>query len=54
LVEWQLFLDAVLSDDDSSLLPAKHFPLFAALKSLFLDSFANSSLCHPVKLDDLP
>jgi hypothetical protein len=26
LVEWQLPLDAVLSDDDSSLLPAKDFP----------------------------
>src|SRR3984893_11221463 len=54
LVERQLLLGAVLSDDDSSLLPAKHFPLFAALKSLFLDSFADNSLGHPVKLDDLP
>ena len=54
LVEWQLLLDAVLSDDDSSLLPAKDFPLFAALKSLFWDSSANSSLGHPVKLDGLP
>ena len=54
LVEWQLLLDVVLSDDDSSLLAAKDFPLFAALKSLFLDSSANSSLSHPVKLDDLP
>ena len=44
LVEWQLLLDAVLSDDDSSLLAAKDFPLFAALKSLFLDSSANNSL----------
>jgi len=38
LVEWQLLFDAVVSDDDSSYLPAKDFPLFAALKSLFLDS----------------
>jgi hypothetical protein len=36
--------DAVLSDDDSSLLPAKDFPLFAALKPLFLHSSAN----HPL------
>jgi hypothetical protein len=54
LVEWQLLLNAVLSDDDSSLLPAKDFPLFAALKSLFWDSSANSSLGHPMKFDDLP
>src|SRR4029077_20219489 len=54
LVERQLLLDAVLSDYHSSLLPAKHFPLFAALKSLFLDSSANDSLGYPVKLDDLP
>jgi hypothetical protein len=54
LVEWQLLLDAVLSDDDSFLLPAKDFPLFAALKSLFWDSSANNSLGHPVKLNDLP
>ena len=54
LVEWQLLLDAVLSDNDSSLLSAKEFPLFAALKSPFLDSSANSSPGHPVKLDDLP
>src|SRR5208282_4666025 len=54
LVEWQLLIDAALSDDDSSLLPAKDFPLFAAFKALFLDSFANSSLGHPMKLDDLP
>jgi hypothetical protein len=54
LIEWQLLLDAVLSDDDNSLLPAKDFPLFTALKALFLDSSANSSLGHPVKLDDLP
>ena len=38
LVEWQLLFDAVVFDDDSSYLPAKNFPLFAALKSLFLDS----------------
>jgi hypothetical protein len=31
-----LLLDAFLSDEDGSLLPAKDFPLFAALKSLFL------------------
>src|SRR5271165_5112185 len=54
LVEWQLLLDAVLSDDDSSLLPAKDFPLFTAFKSLFPNSSANSSLGNPVKLDDLP
>ena len=54
LVEWQMLLNAVLSDDDSSLLPTKDFPLFAALKSLFLDSTANNSLGHPVKLNDLP
>ena len=42
LVERQLLLYAVLSYDDSSLLPAKNFPLFAALKSLFLDSAANT------------
>jgi hypothetical protein len=54
VVEWQLLLDAVLSDDDNSFLPEKDFPLFAALKSLFWDSSANNSLGHPVKLDDLP
>ena len=52
LVEWQLLLDAVLSDNDCSLLPAKDFPLFTAFKSLFLDSSANSSPRYPVKLDD--
>ena len=54
LVKWQLLLGAVLSDDDSALLPAEDFPLFAAFKAFFLDSFANNSLGHPVKLDDLP
>ena len=54
LVEWQLLLDAVLSHDDSSFLSAKDFPLFAAPKPTFLDSSANNSLGHPVKLDDLP
>src|ERR1700733_2861676 len=54
LVEWQLFLYAVLSNDDSSLVPTKDFPLFTALKSLFLDSAANNSLGHSVKLNDLP
>jgi hypothetical protein len=54
LVEWQLLLDAVLSDNDSFLLPAKDFPLLPLLKSLFWDSSANSSLGHPVKLYDLP
>jgi hypothetical protein len=54
LFEWQLLLDAVFSDNDGSLLPAKDFPLFAALKSFFLDSAANNSLGHPVKLNDLP
>jgi len=53
LVGWQLLLDAVLSDDDGSLVPAKDFPLFTAFKALFLDSSANSSLGNPVKLDDL-
>ena len=38
LVEWQLLLDADLSDDESSFLPAKNFPLFAAFKALFLDT----------------
>ena len=54
LVEWQLLLDAVFSDNDSSLLPAKDFPLFAAPKSLFLDSATNRSQGSPMKLDDLP
>jgi hypothetical protein len=54
LVEWQLLLDVVFSDNNNSLLPAKDFPLFAALKSLFLDSAANNSRGHPVKLNDLP
>jgi hypothetical protein len=54
LVEWQLLLDAVFSDNDGSLLSAKDFPLFAALKSFFLDSAANNSFGHPVKLNDLP
>ena len=49
----KLLLDAVLSDDDGSLVPAKDFPLFTAFKALFLDSSANSSLGNPVKLDDL-
>jgi hypothetical protein len=53
LVEWQLLLDAVFSDNDSSLLLAKYFPLFAALKSLFLESAANNSLGYSVKLNDL-
>ena len=35
LFEWQLLLDAILSDDNSSLLTAKDFPLFAAFKALF-------------------
>src|ERR1700720_3211962 len=35
LVEWQLLLDAVLSEDDSSLLLAKDFPLFAAWRTRF-------------------
>src|ERR1700746_1649052 len=38
LVEWQLLFNAVRSDDDSSLIPAKDFPLFAAFKALFLYS----------------
>jgi hypothetical protein len=54
LVEWQLFLDAAVTHDDSSLLPAKDFPLFAALKALFLNSAANRSPGHPMKLDDQP
>jgi hypothetical protein len=40
-------LDALLSDDDSSLLPAKNFPLFAALKPLLLDFAVNGSLAIP-------
>src|ERR1700720_1622258 len=54
LVEWQVLLDAILSDNDSSLLPAKDFPLFTAFKTFFLNSVANSSLGPPMKLDDLP
>jgi hypothetical protein len=54
LVEWQLLLDAVFSNNDSSLLPAKDFPLFTTPKSFFLDSATNNSLGHPVKLNDLP
>ena len=54
LVEWQLLLDAVFSDNDSSLLPAKDVPLLTAPKSFFLDSATNNSLGHPVKLNDLP
>jgi hypothetical protein len=54
LVERQLLLDAVFSDNDGSLLPAKDFPLLAAFKSLFLDSSTNGSQGSPMKLDDLP
>ncbi len=36
LVKWQLLLDAAVTDDDSSLLPAKDFPLFAAFKARFM------------------
>jgi hypothetical protein len=54
LFEWQLLLDAAVTDDDSSLLPAKDFPQFAAAKALFLNSAANSSPGDLMKLDDLP
>jgi hypothetical protein len=54
LVKRQPLLDAILSDNDTSLLTPKDFPLFAAFKTLFLNSAANSSLCNPMKLDDLP
>jgi len=53
LVEWQLLFDAILSDDDSSLLSAKDLPLFSASKALFFDSTANSPFGYSVKLDDL-
>jgi hypothetical protein len=39
LIEWQPLLDAVLSDDDSSLLPAKDFPC-----SPLLNRFSGTSL----------
>jgi hypothetical protein len=53
---WAKDLDPIhsLCDDVSSLLPAKDFPLFTAFKTLFLNSVANSSPGHSVKLDDLP
>jgi hypothetical protein len=54
LVEWQLLFDAILSDDDSSLLPARDLSLFTALESLFLDSSANNGLGRSMKLDDCP
>jgi hypothetical protein len=54
LVKRQPLLDAILSDNDTSLLTSKDFPLFAAFKTLFFDSSVNSSLGHPVKLEDLP
>jgi hypothetical protein len=54
LVEWQLFLHAILPDDDSAALAAKDLPLLSAFKALFFDSTANSPFRNPVKLDDLP
>jgi hypothetical protein len=30
VLEWQQLLDAAVTDDDSSLLPAKQFPTFTA------------------------
>ena len=42
-------LDAILYDDDSSLLTAKDFPVLAAFKRLFFDSYQNSP-DHPMRL----
>jgi len=44
-VQRQVLLDAVLLDDDSSLLSAKDLPLLAAFKALFL---------HPLRTAPLP
>jgi hypothetical protein len=33
VLEWQQLLDAAVTDDDSSLLPAKQFPTFTAFKA---------------------
>ena len=44
LIEWQLFFNAVLSENDSFLLTAKDLPLLAAFKSLFFDSVVNGPL----------
>src|SRR5215469_10427998 len=52
LVQWQLLLDAIFPDDDSSLLLSKDLPLLAAFKALFLHPHANSTLGHPVKFDN--
>jgi hypothetical protein len=41
LVKWQLILDAIFPDNDSSLFAAKHLPLLAAFKTLFFDSTAD-------------
>ena len=49
-----MLFDAIPSDDDRSLLPAKNFPLFAAFEALFLNSCQRSSLGDLMKLDDLP
>jgi hypothetical protein len=43
-VQVALLLDAISSDDDSSLLTAKDLPLLAAFKTLFFDPAANSPL----------
>src|SRR5215469_2502614 len=52
LVQWQLLLDAILPNDDSSLLSAKDLPLLAAFKALFLHPHANSTPGHPMKFDN--
>jgi hypothetical protein len=44
LIGWQLFFNAVLSENDSFLLTAKDLPLLAAFKSLFFDSVVNGPL----------
>ncbi len=44
LIGWQLFFNAVLSENDSFLLTAKDHPLLAAFKSLFFDSVVNGPL----------
>src|SRR5262249_43402782 len=54
LVERQLFLDAILFDDNRSTLTTKDFPLFAALKPLFFGSLPNCSSRNLVKLHDQP
>jgi hypothetical protein len=53
LVKRQPLLDASLSDNDTSLLTPKDFPLFAAFKTLFSDSSPYGALGDPMKLDNL-